>query len=507
MPIPIAAILGGMFGSIGLQTLLGNPPVQRLMAYGFNELLPNAIPGPSDAVFLRRLGRLDKDKYEEIMKLHGYNKTNADRLYATSERLLEAGDIIRLKWRLGMEDDEYHARMQKLGFDSTTADDLETASLYFPDPSDLVRFAIREVYTPATRERFGMDEDLPQEFLDEAAKAGLPEEQAKNYWAAHWELPSASMGFEMLHRLRPDVVEKRKETYKEMGLDPSKLPVEIDDLKLLLKSLDVMPFWRDRITAISYSPFTRVDVRRMYADGILSREEVKDAYMDLGYDDWHAEKLTEWTIAYTMPKERDLTRSMIERGYEEGELKREEASEYLQRMGYDEAEADFILTLKDNEIAEAEQKDKINTYKEQYLAGKLTRADFITKLDSMNLKPSYRDRIIAGADRQKEAKVRLPSRADLTEWLHRDIIKPYEYEERMKQLGYRVEDIANYMAAIHRLPKATDLKNWLKKDVIGIKSFYVYMEKLGYARTEIEKYVTEVRGVERGRGGPKEEEE
>jgi len=507
VPIPIAAILGGMFGSIGLQTLLGNPPVQRLMAYGFNELLPNAIPGPSDAVFLRRIGKLDKDKYEDIMKFHGYNRENADRLFQTSERLLEASDLIRLKWRTGMSDDEYAARMQKLGFDRTTASDLETASLYFPDPADLVRFAVREVYTPETRQRFGMDQDLPQRFLDEAAKAGLPKEQAENYWAAHWELPSARMGFEMLHRLRPDVIEKRKDTYLAMGLDPKELPTTIDDLKLLLKSLDVMPFWRSRLTAISYSPFTRVDVRRMYRDGVLTREQVKDAYMDLGYDDWHAERLTEWTVAQSMPKERDLTRSMILDGYEQGEISREEAKTYLMRMGYDEEEASFILDLRDNEVEERERRDEINTLKHQYLVGSITRAEFITELDKLNLRASHRNLILAQTERAKRARVRLPSRSDLTEWLHRGIIELPEYEARMKELGYRVEDVANYVDAIHRLPKATDLKNWLKKDVIDIRSFYVYMEKLGYARSEIEKYVTEVRGVERGKGGPKEEEE
>ena len=83
-------------------------------------------------------------------------------------------------------------------------------------------------------------------------KAGLPEEQARNYWAAHWELPSAQMGYAMFQRRI----------------------IDHETLVMLLKSLDIMPFWRDKLIEMSYNPLTRVDVRRMYGLGVLSEEEV-----------------------------------------------------------------------------------------------------------------------------------------------------------------------------------------------------------------------------------------
>jgi hypothetical protein len=52
------------------------------------------------------------------------------------------------------------------------------------------------------------------------------------------------------------------------------------------------------MTQTIYNPYTRVDVRRMYGQGILTREQVKRSYMDGGYDDEHAENLTAWTINY-----------------------------------------------------------------------------------------------------------------------------------------------------------------------------------------------------------------
>ena len=81
------------------------------------------------------------------------------------------------------------------------------------------------------------------------------------YWRAHWELPSPTTGFEMLHRLHPDVLEVIGEKYKEMGLNPDDLKTDLDTLKELLKISDYPKYWRDRLAAISYSPLTRVDLR------------------------------------------------------------------------------------------------------------------------------------------------------------------------------------------------------------------------------------------------------
>ncbi|GAH79863.1 unnamed protein product, partial [marine sediment metagenome] len=74
-----------------------------------------------------------------------------------------------------------------------------------------------------------------------AGKKGLSKEWSERYWAAHWNLPSPQQGFEMLHR----------------GV------INVSELNMLLRALDVMPFWRDKLTAIAFRRLTRVDIRRM----------------------------------------------------------------------------------------------------------------------------------------------------------------------------------------------------------------------------------------------------
>jgi len=151
--------------------------------------------------------------------------------------------------------------------------------LAYPIPpiADIITMAVREAFTPAIAARFGQYEDLPSEYVTWAGKKGLSPEWAERYWAAHWSLPSITQGFEMFQR----------------GV------ISRDDLYLLLRALDVMPFWRDKLMQISYVPLTRVDIRRMYTLGVLNVSEVNKAYKDIGYNDENAARLTAFTVKLT----------------------------------------------------------------------------------------------------------------------------------------------------------------------------------------------------------------
>jgi len=139
--------------------------------------------------------------------------------------------------------------------------------------SDYIRFAVREVFSPASRAALTLDEDYPEILTAKLRAIGYSEEDARNSWAAHWELPSPSQAYEMLHR----------------GLINE---AQLDDY---LKSADYAPVWRPLLKAISYDPLTRVDVRRAYKLGVVTLDQVKQTYRDLGYDDKNATILAEFT--------------------------------------------------------------------------------------------------------------------------------------------------------------------------------------------------------------------
>jgi len=283
--------------------------------------------------------------------------------------------------------------LKRQGFSEYQIFNLLWATEAVPSPSDLVRFAVREVYTPEIIEKYGQMQELPPKFLEEAEKVGMSEEYAKAYWAAHWELPSASQGYEMLWRLSPDMVDFFRERIKSMGLDPEKVKFSLDDMRTLLRTLDVMPYWRDKLIAISYAPLTRVDLRRMWDVALISEKELYMRYRELGYSPKDAQLLTLFTKAYIIQrdlramyskgwidengvrlklkeigipedridewvktivkaekeervsKERELTKTEIIKGVKIGLITIDDGVKLLKGLGYDEWEAQYILAV------------------------------------------------------------------------------------------------------------------------------------------------------------------
>ncbi|GAJ12939.1 unnamed protein product, partial [marine sediment metagenome] len=170
--------------------------------------------------------------------------------------------------------------LKKIGIHPDYTKLYETLAYQIPPVADIITMAVREAFTPAIAEKFGQYQDFPADLEKYAAQKGLSEEWAKRYWAAHWALPSPQQGFEMLHR----------------GV------INSPELDMLLRASDVMPFWRDRLTAIAYRTLTRVDVRRMYKEGVLDEREVYEAYQDHGYSDENAARMAEFTVKQTLTK-------------------------------------------------------------------------------------------------------------------------------------------------------------------------------------------------------------
>ncbi|GAI80092.1 unnamed protein product, partial [marine sediment metagenome] len=195
-----------------------------------------------------------------------------------------------------------------------------------------------------------------------AEKKGLSREWSQRYWAAHWNLPSPLQGFEMLHR----------------GV------INVSELNMLLRALDVMPFWRDKLTQIAYRRLTRVDIRRMYKTGVITRAEVYESYIEHGYNPKNAERMTAFTVAWAMPKHASITRSDILTAYKNRMITRTEASDLLVDMGETYFHLDFMLKAvdykKDLELTENKIKGIRNLYKRRvYDENKTT--DELSKLD------------------------------------------------------------------------------------------------------------------------------
>ncbi len=134
------------------------------------------------------------------------------------------------------------------------------AQAQIPPVTDIIRFQLREVFLAGRREELVGDEARP--IYDELmAQWGFDKFHSDSYWGAHWQLPSMGQLNEMLHRGIIDGAEwERFARFND--LEPVSIP---------------------RLKEIIYSPYTRVDTRRMHRMGILDDDELLQSYSDSGY--------------------------------------------------------------------------------------------------------------------------------------------------------------------------------------------------------------------------------
>jgi len=313
-----------------------------------------------------------------------------DRLVALmglAEELLPAQEYVHAWLRGLLSEQDLQAKLVKLGYSVPTIDTIKSLAKVVPGIQDLISMAVREAWNEETSRRFEYDAELPSEAASWAAKQGLDIEWFKRYWRAHWTLPSPTQAYEMLHRLRPGV---------------TNFPFTTEDMRLLLKTADYPAFWRDRLIAISYAPYTRVDIRRMYGMGILTKDQVYQAYLDLGYDEEHAKNLADFAIRYEddqgqskREKYNDLTISLIREAYTKKIVDRETAMNYLRNLRYSDEEIDVILRLAEFQKVISSRPDYIDQYKaalktsieKAYSARMLSASDASTMLSTIGLHP------------------------------------------------------------------------------------------------------------------------
>lgn len=253
-------------------------------------------------------------------------------------------DIVAYQLRKDPSLSRLKGELKKIGIHPDYMGVYETLAYQIPPVADIITMAVREAFTPEIVAKFGQAQDFPAELKKWAGQKGLSEEWARHYWAAHWSLPSPQQGFEMLHR---GVIE----------------PTELD---MLLRAQDVMPFWRDKLTAIAYRPLTRVDVRRMYKQGVLNEKEVFESYQDQGYDDENAERMAEFTVRQTLASLSKFTSSDIIKAFTNRMISGGEAIGLLRDIDIRPADAKYIVSTAEYKRQWAFTDDQISGIRNLY---------------------------------------------------------------------------------------------------------------------------------------------
>ncbi len=320
------------------------------------------------------------------MRSHGIPPEETDKLLVAKQLRFPSDIVGQLYLRDKEKYNKYWDDVAQLGVDVERIIALKELAYKIPGVQDIIRYVVKEAYSPEIYKAFGQDAEYPIIAEADAEKAGVRPDHLLKEWIAHWDLPSVGNGFEMLHRGE----------------------ITQEQLSLLLKARDIMPFWRDKLTAISWSLPTRIEIRMMAQLGLVDKafimdmlekdglaEEYRSAVADMnivrgirsdiqtrytkkwinkdevkaeidsyGLDPAVADRLYKWIVTNTAgdrtTAEKDLTAAEIIKGVKKGVLTWEEGVEQLMALGYDEIEADYKLTI-DVEVTEAAPTSELNT--------------------------------------------------------------------------------------------------------------------------------------------------
>ena len=317
--------------------------------------------------------------------------------------------------------------LRKIGIHSDYWPVYKELAYQIPPVADIITMAVREAFTPAIAERFGQYEDFPDDLAEWAGKKGLRPEWAKRYWAAHWALPSANQGFEMLHR----------------GI------IDEPELHMLLRALDVMPFWRDRLIKMAYRKITRVDVRRMYRTGVLNEAEVYEANLELGYNERDAKRMTEFTVTSTLQTQSKFTSTNVISAYTKRMVDRTEAADMLRDLGIKSDDISYILSTADYKKQWALTDAKIsairNLYKKKQYDADKARAELLR----LDLPAEQVDVLMEQWWYEIKAEpARTWTTAQVISFAKEGLITKNRAIRELQAIGYDAEHINIYMATI-----------------------------------------------------------
>lgn len=386
------------------------------ITYWINRRIHPARPEPSAAIAMLYRDLAASDLLKGYLLDLGWTEDTIARWMDVLRPRLGPADLFAAELRFGENPAATEEELRKRGYSLNDILTARALNFMIPGPGDLIRMAVREAWRDDVARQWGYDKDRPAEFLEWMKKQGDVDGWAEKYWRAHWELPGVTTGLEMLHRI------------PEFGMT---------EFKELLRISDIPETFRDYIARIAYVPLTRVDVRRMYGLGVLSRDEVKRNYLDLGYNDRDAERMTEFTVRFETTEDREATKADILSFYAVGALSSEEAVSWLQEIGYP---ADLAQYLVARETTKAERKhvdEQVSYIKNMYIHREIDVAIATTQLGALELAAGEITQLLNLWDIAREAKVERPSRATLDRLFKQDVITQEEYYEGLHSLGYQ----------------------------------------------------------------------
>ena len=457
--IPVGSIPGGASGScqspayhgysltnalVGFMAHFGLAPPAMVASYRntLNYLCQWQIPSTPELNAAWARNWVNSDEWEYGVKLNGSCVPWQKRVRELSRLRIGITDAYRL-FKLGKLSDEEFLnswREQGIDIDRDLGRWSETVLVY-PPTADLIRMMVRDVEDESVVADYQLDAEFGDKWtgtLRQWGQAqGLTDDVARRYWRAHWQAPAPTQIFEWVHRLRP------------IDRDPADPNADVvftrADAEKALRIADYVPGLIDAYLATSYKPLTRVDVRRMWRVGTFtSKDQLRRAYLDLGYDANRAQQLADFTerseasarAKFTgATSDLDVTKALIAGLLDEGE-----ARQLYTEAGLTDEQQTARIRAANIRADISDRKRILDSLRKRFFMGEFNLPQLQGELSAAGLPGDRAAQLSRVWNAEREARQKHPTIDMLCKWWSRNLITLDDFFQRVRNLNYKEAD-------------------------------------------------------------------
>lgn len=432
---PLATI-GGILRFINQWTGLIPKAILTPLQQAENFVCQVEIPsGPqADAAYLS--DTITKGVWECWHKAAGDMLRGADAVMMGQRTRPESMQLCMLYRRGVLDEDAWKKAMRTVGvITDEDRDRIYKLSAYVPGASDVVRFVARDVDDKTIVDRYSLDYQFEEKYAERLKPLGdangIDKETMRLYWRAHWQRSSPGQLMDMMHRLRPDKV-------------PEGVATTQDDIRQSMLQDDYTVWDVDRLIALSYRPLTRTDAIQGYMIRGFNEEETKSVLLDAGYSDGDSNLLMKYldrrrTVQENKRSGIPTVRTMVNQ-YAAGVLGTDELEKLLREVGYTDETVPRVMesALIARSVARAVESKR--WIKQRYVTGVISLDEAVNELGRGGLMNDDVNDLVSQWTRNREARGKIPSAAQLCKWRGQLIIGEAEQLAALIRTGWARED-------------------------------------------------------------------
>lgn len=425
-----------IFGFIQQWTGAVPLPVMTFLNQMWNWVCPTQMPtGPeTDEAYLA--DAISADEWECWHKFNGDHIAPAKKQVQGKRARLGVREAYFAYLRGYITPQRYQDLARAAGvIDEKDRQDFEAMTDHWPGPSDLIRFMGKDAFDQAAIDKFrlleGFDEKWGTNGEYWGKGAGLTKDVAKLHWISHWQHVGTHTMFEALHRLRP-------------GVAPPGTEVTEQDVRQSLLQQDYMPYWVDRMVALSYRVVTRTDANRLYELHAIDEEQLYGYVQDEGFKPEDAKALVEG--AKKRRKVQEVKRSGLPTArtlinqYARGETTAREFQQVAQKISLNDDQAQQMVESAELARTVRNRTQMIRGIRANYLHGVIDEPEAHEALADIGVDGDEVGELVQQWTLERSAKAKMPTAERLCKWRALGLIGPSDQARALVRLGWDSDD-------------------------------------------------------------------